>query len=86
MIIISLEIYSIIHLRRSAIPRIFRGENSGCHFQGRMNKAEGKGMIKEEGGPEGDGKNQLILDTSIFQPLERHCRHMQRNKHEQQMS
>jgi hypothetical protein len=48
-----------------------------------MNKAEGKGMmIKEEGGPEGDGKNQFFLDTSIFRPLERHCRQMQRNKHE----
>jgi hypothetical protein len=51
-----------------------------------MDNAEGKGMINEEGGPEGDGKNQLILDTSIFKPLERHCRYMQRNKHEQQMS
>jgi hypothetical protein len=28
-----------------------------------MNKAEGKGMIKEEIGPEGDGKNQLIRLT-----------------------
>jgi hypothetical protein len=51
-----------------------------------MDKAECKGMINEEGRPEGDGKNQLILDTSIFKPLERQCRHMQRNKHEQQMS
>jgi hypothetical protein len=55
-------------------------------FRARKDKAEGREMIKEDGGLEGDGKNQLILDTSIFQPLERHCRHMQRNKHEQQMS
>jgi hypothetical protein len=51
-----------------------------------MDEAEGRGMIMEEGEPEGDGKNLFILDISIIQPLERHCRHMQRNKHEQQMS
>jgi hypothetical protein len=53
-------------------------------FRARKNKAEGKEMIKEEGGPEGDGKIQLILDPSIFQPLKRYCRHiMQRSKQEQ---
>jgi hypothetical protein len=55
-------------------------------FRTGINKAADKGMITEDGRPEGVGKNQLIPDTSIFQHLKRHCRHMQRNKHEQQMS
>jgi hypothetical protein len=53
MIIIFLEIYSIIRLRRSAIPRIFREEALATTFRARMKKAEDKGMITEEGGPEG---------------------------------
>jgi hypothetical protein len=55
-------------------------------FRARMNKPEGRVRIQEEGRPEGDEKIQPILDPSIFQPLKRHCRHMQRTEHVQQMS
>jgi hypothetical protein len=69
------------------ILRFFSEEKTlDTTFRARKDNAEGRGMIKEDGGLEGDGKNQLILDTSFFQPLERHCRLMQRNEHEQQMS